>query len=1440
MRKMTRRFLGLVLAMVMVISQFAGAGTTTVAAEETTEYVFNAEVSATSVKVGEAITLNSKVLCGEEEITDLSATEYTIWWSVNGDNWSNATFGYGENADGKALVATASFGVSGTYYLVGKLQDGNWNTLKEVYFTVEVAENVADEDTSEEVEKEYALTAEASATSVKVGDTITLTSKVLCGEEEITDLSATELTLWWGVSGDNWANVAFEYIENADGKALEATATFNVAGTYYLVGKIQDASWNTLKEVYFTVEVAEKSEELKLEVLDSTFEGDLWNDGIWTVVPASWDNTDFTYFTYADDQYMKPGENQGTTAFKFWTQSAQEITVLQTVDIPAGTYKVASDFMGEKGSVQVVFGGQQGAAGALNGYNTWVYSEDTFTVAEDMKAATIGFKIIAEAGGYGYIDSISVTEVDPSVEDEEVKDEETVTYAVEVSVDSTTVKAGDTVALAATVTKNGAPITDLAAEGLLLWWWTDSWNDHSDGLSDTIYSNYDNNSGNSLVADVTVPSVGTYYIAAELQKADGTKIATAFSTITTTDPNAFSASDANYTVVVTVDNIAPEAGDTVAMTAKVTKADGTEVTDLATEGVSLWWWTDSWNDHADGLSDTTYSNWDDNSGNSLTADVTLPSVGTYYIVGQLEYNGTKLPVVIPMTTTEPEEPEVDTTISGEITVEKIQNLPEDFIMGMDISSVMSLFASGVTYKDYEGNTIDNITDFCKFLASNGVTHIRVRVWNDPFDAAGNGYGGGNSDVATAAAIAEGCRAAGLKMLIDFHCSDLWADPGKQQAPKAWANYSVEEKATAVEEFIGNALKTIDPNHETVDMVQVGNETTGGFVGVYNTADMCTLFSAGVKAVHEYNDAVKAVIHVTNPEKGNVTKWAKNLSDNAVDYDVLATSYYPYWHGTLSNLESELKAVKTTYGKDVMVAETSYAYTLEDSDGHSNTVRVGNNDSSTSYPFTVQGQANSIRDVMETVNNAGGLGVFYWESAWLTVGDIRGLEGNALDAQIEANKAIWEKYGSGWASSYAAEYDAKDAGQWFGGSAVDNEAMFYPDGTPTAAMHVWNYVKTGAVSKYVAVEAIANPETTVKTGATVTFPETVTVSYNSGDVEESVVWNAEEVAAIDVTTPGTYKVNGTVTFSKEVNQGAYEGQTTAGVVYTVVVKAENLLTDADDAGFENGTNFTIEGKGIKNIPSNEDVYEGNGCLHWYWASATTGMVTYNKVLSLEAGKYNLAAVAAGMAGEKVTLQVLNTEKEVLFAGDAAVATGWGNWDTVEVNFELAETTDIMLRIVVEIQDGGWGSVDELYLSQIPVAEEEPEETPDTPVVPGEDHTSNNSNNTSNWENDTEVEDTTVTVPTTLVSSNTSVSEIVETIEEAEETVVEDTVAEEALEESKTEEKNEHSSEITILEEEVPLAANAGSGIPAWPVLLATTVFLAFAGLYVYAKQRKMIK
>ena len=1131
----------------------------------------------------------------------------------------------------------------------------------------------------------------------------------------VADVSMTlPATTGWDV----WADITTDAFTIEEAGDVTITISGTVPAEYW-------GDFDNFVLEQFVADENEPVEGLELEVLDAAFEGSLWEDGIWTVTPTTWDNTEFTYFTYADNTWLVTGENQGTTSFKFWSQDAQEVTLLQEVDIPAGTYKVNSDFMGEKGSVQVVFGDQQGTAVAMNGWNSWVEINDTFTVTEDMKDATIGFKLALEAGGYGYIDSISVTEVAEEEKDDEKTDDEK------------------------------------------------------------------------------------------------------------TDENEFSASDDNYTVVVTVDNVTPENGDTIGMSAKITTVDGSEVTDLEAAGMKLWWWTDIWmTGHEDGLNDASYTK--DDEGYGLEASVTLPSVGTYYIVAELEYSGAKLQVVVPMITTKSED---DTPVTGEINVEKIKNLPEDFIMGMDISSVMSEFASGVTYKDFEGNTIDNITDFCKFLAENGITHIRVRVWNDPYDANGNGYGGGNCDVATAAEIAEGCRAADLKMLFDFHCSDFWADPGKQQVPKAWSGYTLEQKADAVEEFIGASLRTIDPNHETIDMVQVGNETTGSFVGESGAENMCKLFSAGAKAIRAYNEEVKVVIHVTNPEKGRVTTWAKNLDTYAVDYDVLATSYYPYWHGTLANLQSELAAVKANYGKDTMVAETSYAYTLEDSDGHSNTVRVGNNDSgaNTLQPFSVQGQATAIRNVMETVNNAGGLGVFYWEPAWITVGDITGLSGDELETQIAANKEAWETYGSGWAASYGGEYNPEDAGKWYGGSAVDNEAMFYPDGTPTAGLYVWNYVKTGAVSRYVSVESITNPEETIDANAAFTLPETVVVTYNSGEADETVAWNEEEVAAIDTAVSGVYTVSGTVTFSKEINQGAFSGMTSAEVIYTLTVKQPNLVTDANDAGFESGVNYTIGGKGISAIPAKDDPYEGKGSMHWYYTSATTGTVTYNKVITLEPGKYSAELMSQGFAGDTISLQILSDDDEVLFEGDATVLEGWAVWKKVAVDFMITKQTDVKIQIVVNMQKGGWGTADALYLYKAGDLEREDTTTEtensivvDTPESEGE---------TTN----TEV----TNVPATLISSNVTAAEILENTAEIEETAVGEIVVEETMQNTDEAAKEEKvpDTENVIAEEEVPLAVNAGGSIPMWAVLAAVlvfAVFAVFAGVYVYAKQNKIVK
>lgn len=753
-----------------------------------------------------------------------------------------------------------------------------------------------------------------------------------------------------------------------------------------------------------------------------------------------------------------------------------------------------------------------------------------------------------------------------------------------------------------------------------------------------------------------------------------------------------------YTLKLTADQTEVTVGDTVTFTASLQK-DGQEITDLTEAGYHIYWWnvtTNSQSEFVDYVSDGAEG------GRALTMKMQPQQVGENEIKINLQDNDWKNTIIDNLTIKIQVKQAASTVTDAAVNVKKTdKELSSDFIMGMDISSMISELDSGVVYRDYEGNKLETLDDICKFLADQGINHLRIRVWNNPYDTNGNGYGGGNNDVAKAKQFADACRKVGIKMLVDFHCSDLWTDPGKQYVPKAWKGYSVEQKAEALTAFLEDSLNTIDPTGDVVDMVQVGNETTSGFIGETDVANMCTLFEAGAKGVKAYNDAVKVVIHLTNPEKGNMTRWAKRLDENKVDYDILATSYYPYWHGTLDNLKTQLETVKNTYGKDVMVAETSYAYTLEDSDGHSNTVRVGNNDTAdnATEPFTEQGQATAIRNLINTVNNAGGLGVYYWEPAWLTVGDTTGLTGEAYDKQVAANKEKWEKYGSGWASSYASEFDAKDAGVWFGGSAVDNEAMFYPDGTASPSLHVWNYVKTGAVSNEVSVEGMgADLTQEVLANSTFELPKTLDVMYSDETKAEEITWNETDVKKIDTTKAGTYQVAGTVTFSKEITRGTYKGKKSAEVTLTLKVKQANLITNEAAVEFDDGSVFTIDGTMFKNIPSTENPKSGKHSMSWYSAAEATGSVTYNEAITLAKGSYTFEAYAEGKDAS-VIMQVLNAENDsVLSSGDATEVTGWNEWKTPKVTFTLDKETSVKFRIAVENKAAGWGSVDVLYLHQ----------------------------------------------------------------------------------------------------------------------------------------------
>ena len=380
---------------------------------------------------------------------------------------------------------------------------------------------------------------------------------------------------------------------------------------------------------------------------------------------------------------------------------------------------------------------------------------------------------------------------------------------------------------------------------------------------------------------------------------------------------------------------------------------------------------------------------------------------------------------------------------SDLQVEKVENLSKDFIMGMDASCVPALEASGVKYYNFEGQE----QDVFQTLAESGVTHIRVRIWNDPFDADGHGYGGGNCDIENALEIGRRATKYGMQLIVNFHYSDFWADPGKQMAPKAWAGMDLRQKEQALYDYTKECLQKLKTAKVAVAMVQVGNETNNGIAGETSWFNMQKLFSAGSRAVREVFPKALVALHFTNPEKADTyATYASKLDYYGVDYDVFASSYYPFWHGSLENLSKVLTQVHEKYNKKVMVMETSYAYTTADTDFFPNTFP-----GPFSYACSVQIQADLVRNVIDTVANIpGGIGVCYWEGTWISVGG----------ASREANSAKWETYGSGWATSFAAGYDPNDAGQYFGGCAVDNQALFDANGKPLSSLLIFNLVRYG--------------------------------------------------------------------------------------------------------------------------------------------------------------------------------------------------------------------------------------------------------------------------------------------------------------------------------------------------------------------------------------------
>ena len=327
------------------------------------------------------------------------------------------------------------------------------------------------------------------------------------------------------------------------------------------------------------------------------------------------------------------------------------------------------------------------------------------------------------------------------------------------------------------------------------------------------------------------------------------------------------------------------------------------------------------------------------------------------------------------------------------------------MLGADVSSLQRTLDLGGKYYNAAGTQADPYD----ILKTAGVNYARLRVWNNP----ASGYNNKAKVLQQARAI----KAKGLKLMVDFHYSDTWADPGKQYPPAAWAGYTLTQLQTAVYNYTYDVCTSLKSAGLTPDSVQIGNEINVGMLWPRgqivnsNFAPLAGLLKQGYNATKACNSGTQVLIHTANSDSLTNARWFYDgIRAAGVQWDITALSYYCMWHGTLANLYNVIADMRTRYGKPVVVVETAYQFTSADADSEKNsipgTVLCDN------IPSTSAGQAQQFTWVQNTARNAGAIGVFYWEPTWYAI------KGNGWDP------ANMNGTGDGWDNMAVFDWGGK--------------------------------------------------------------------------------------------------------------------------------------------------------------------------------------------------------------------------------------------------------------------------------------------------------------------------------------------------------------------------------------------------------------------------------
>jgi len=310
-----------------------------------------------------------------------------------------------------------------------------------------------------------------------------------------------------------------------------------------------------------------------------------------------------------------------------------------------------------------------------------------------------------------------------------------------------------------------------------------------------------------------------------------------------------------------------------------------------------------------------------------------------------------------------------------------------FVKGADISFLQQIEDNGGVY------TEDGVPrDALDIFKDHGFNYFRLRLWHTP--------SGGYCNLEKTLLMAQRIKQRDLGFLLDFHYSDTWADPGKQYKPASWTGISYDALKDSVYAYTRHVIEELKAQNTLPDMVQIGNEIICGMLwddgrvcGAWNTPEQWQQFAGlvkeGIRGVEDATDAgdsVRIVIHIDRGgDTGGSIWFFDHLLAEGVDFDVIGQSFYPWWHGTLGDLEANLDTLAKRYGKDIVIAETAYPWTLGWYDDTHNIVGLPEH-LHEGYPASVEGQKAFLLDLMEIVAgvpDCRGAGVFYWAPDWIS-------------------------------------------------------------------------------------------------------------------------------------------------------------------------------------------------------------------------------------------------------------------------------------------------------------------------------------------------------------------------------------------------------------------------------------------------------------------------